>query len=80
MGARPLSLVLKRGYIPSIPRGRGCSTGPHVPSNPLQDPNAPRAAVKTYDGSAPIVIGHQAGTYSIHSKGTGVQYGPTCAL
>ena len=49
--------------------GEGSSTGPHVPSNPMLDPNDPRAKGKTHGGSAPLVTGPQAGPYSIHSRG-----------
>ena len=55
-GARPLSWALKRGHIQSIPGGEGCSTGPHVPSNPMHDPVAPRAKDTTNRGSAPLVF------------------------
>ena len=52
-GARPLSWAPKRGHIQSILGGEGCSTGPHVPSNPMHDPKDPRAKGKTHGGSAP---------------------------
>ena len=68
-GARPLSWAPKRGHIQSNPGGEGCSTGPHVPSNPLHDPVAPRAKDTTNRGSAPLVMGPQAGPCSIHSRG-----------
>ena len=42
---------------------------PHVPSNPMHDPNDPRAKGKMHGGSAPAVMGPRAGPYSIHSKG-----------
>ena len=80
-GARPLSWALKRGHIQSIPGGGGCSTGPHVPSNPMHDPVAPRAKDTTNRGSAPLVMGPQAGPYSIHSRGGGGAVpAPMCPL
>ena len=39
-----------------IQGGNGCSTGPHVPSNPMHDPIAPRAKDTTNRGSAPLVF------------------------
>ena len=68
MGACPLSLVPKPGHIPRIWGGDGCSTGPHVPSNPMQDPYTSRSKDMTNNRSAPLVIGPLAGTYSIHSR------------
>ena len=60
MGATcPLWWAPERGHIQSIPGGEGCNTGPHVPSNPMLDPNDPRA----------IVMGSRAGPYSIHFRG-----------
>ena len=56
VGARPLSWAPKLGHIQSIPGREGCSTGPHVPSNPMHDPIAPRAKDTTNRGSAPLVF------------------------
>ena len=54
---------------------------PHVPSNPLHDPVAPRAKDTTKRGSAPCVTGPQAGPYSIHSRGgRGAVRAPMCPL
>ena len=39
-----------------IQGGNGCSTGPHVPSNPMHDPIAPRAKDTTNRGIAPPVF------------------------
>ena len=75
-GARPLSWAPKRGHIQSIPGGEGCSTGPHVTSNAMHDPNYPRPKGKMHSGSAPLVMGPQAGPYSIHSRGQGCSTGP----
>ena len=80
-GARPLPWAPKRGHIQSITGGGGCSTGPHVPSNPLHDPVAPRAKDTPNQGSAPLVMGPQAGPYSIHSRGgRGAVRAPMCPL
>ena len=43
--------------------------GPHVPSNPMLDPNDPRAKGKTHGGSAPLVMGPQAGPCFIQFRG-----------
>ena len=40
-----------------------------MPSNPLHDPVAPRAKDTPNRWSAPLVMGPQAGPYSIHSRG-----------
>ena len=82
MGATcPLWWSPKRGHIQSIPGGEGCSTRPHVPSKPMHDPNNPRAKGKTHGGSAPLVMGPQAGPYSIHSRGgRGAVRAPMCPL
>ena len=61
--------------------GEGCNTGPHVPSNPMLGPNDPPAKGKTHGGSAPIVMGPQAGPHSIHSRGgRGAVRAPMCPL
>ena len=60
--------------------GEGCSTGPQVPSNPVHDPNAQRARGKTPVGSAPLVMGPQAGPCSIQFRGMGAVRAPTCPL
>ena len=61
--------------------GEGCSTGPQVPSNPVHDPNAPRARGKTPVGSAPLVMGPQVGPCSIQFRGgMGAVRAPTCPL
>ena len=78
-GARPLSWAPKRGHIQSIPGGEGSNTGPHVPSNPMHDPNDPRAKGKTHGGSAPLVMGPQAGPCSIQFRGgMGAVRAPMC--
>ena len=43
--------------------------GPHVPSNPMLDPNDPGAKGKTHRGSAPLVMGPQAGPCFIQFRG-----------
>ena len=78
MGAMcPLWWAPERGHIQSIPGGGGVQYGPHVPSNPMHDPNDPRAKGKTHGGSAPLVMGPQAGPCSIQfSGGGGCSTGP----
>ena len=68
-GARPLSWAPKQGHIQSMPGGGGCSTGPHVPSNPMHDPNEPCLKGKTHGGSAPLVMGPQGGPCFIQIRG-----------
>ena len=81
VGPRPLSWAPKRGHVPSNSGAEGCSTGPHVPSNPMHDPVAPRAKDTPNRGSAPLVMGPQAGPYSIHSTGgRGAVRAPMCPL
>ena len=81
VGARPLLLADEWGHIQSIPGGKRCSTGPHVPSNSMRDPIAPRAKEKTHSGSAPHFIGQQVGPFSIHSRGEGGAIrAPMCPL
>ena len=61
--------------------GEGCSTGPHVPSNPMHDPNDPRAKGKTHGGSAPLVMGPEAGPcFSQFRGGMGAVRAPMCPL
>ena len=61
--------------------GEKCNTGPHVPSNPMLDPNDPRAKEKTHGGSAPLVMGPQAGPCSIQFRGgMDVVRAPMCPL
>ena len=70
MGATcPLWWAPERGHIQSIPGGGGVQYGPHVPSNPLHDSVAPRAKDTPNRGSAPLVMGPQAGPYSMQSRG-----------
>ena len=45
-----------RGEVFHPFRGGGCSTGPHVSSNPMHHRNAPRAKDTTKQGSAPLVF------------------------
>ena len=69
------------GMFHPIQEGNGCSTGPHVPSNPMHDPVALRAKDTPNRGSAPLVMGPQAGPYSIHSRGgRGAVRAPMCPL
>ena len=47
----------------------------------MHDPNNPRAKEKAHSGSAPLVMGSQAGPYSIHSRGgRGAVRAPMCPL
>ena len=81
VGARPLSWAPNRGHIQSVSGGGGVQYGPHVPSNPMPDPIAPRAKDTTNRGSAPLVMDPQAGPCSIHSRGgKGCSTGPICPL
>ena len=82
MGATcPLWWAPERGQIQSIQGREGSSTGPHVPSNPMLDPNDPRAKGKTHGGSAPLVMGPQAGPCSIQFRGgRGALRAPMCPL
>ena len=64
-----------------IQGGNGCRTGPHVPSNPMHDLNVPCAKGKTPGGSAPLVMGPQAGPCSIQFRGgMGAVRAPMCPL
>ena len=61
--------------------GERCSTGPQVPSNPMHDPNTPLAKGKMPGGSAPLVMGPQAGPCSIQFRGgKGAVQAPMCPL
>ena len=81
MGATcPLWWAPERGHIQSIPGGGGVP-GPHVPSKPMLDPNHPRAKGKMHCGSAPLVMGPQAGPCFIQFRGgTGAVGAPMCPL
>ena len=60
--------------------GYGCSTGPHVPFNPIHDPIAPMPRGGRPVGACPLSFAPKRGRIQSNLGGEWVQYRPPCAL